>query len=145
MARGRPAGATTKGKTDRTSIQIRVPLAEREAFEARALAVGLSLGEWARTLLRRDAGMWTGQEDKMSKTDWTFEGYWNAVLGANRTAADVVREFGLDPADQNGVDEWLGNAESEAWLQGGHGPFVPGDWVDLHQTAVDMLCAVTVG
>lgn len=97
MARGRPAGATTKGKTDRTSIQIRVPTTEREAFEARALAVGLSLGEWARTLLRRDAGMWTGQEDSMETTKQI--GLW---LDTNSDPTSPMWIVSLDDVEADG-------------------------------------------
>ena len=79
----------------------------------------------------------------MSKA-WTFEGYWNVVLGANRNADDVVREFGLDPADQYGVDEWLGNAESEALAMGGK-TNMPAEWVEFHIRAFDVLCNVTGG
>lgn len=71
----------------------------------------------------------------------TFEGYWNVVLGANRSADDVVREFSLDPADRRGVDEWLGNAECEALLFGGD-PSMPAEWADFHSRALDALCNV---
>jgi hypothetical protein len=39
---------------------------------------------------------------------------WIVVMG-NRTPEDVVRDFGLTAPD--GVDEWVGHAESEAVLQ----------------------------
>jgi len=41
-----------------------------------------------------------------------YESYWNAVLGASRDADAVCREFVLIGRD--GLDEWLGTAESEA-------------------------------
>lgn len=75
-------------------------------------------------------------------TNWTFDGYWNTVLGASRDAADVVREFDLNPADdRRGTDEWLGTAEAEALAMGGSVD-VPAEWSDFHAKALDMLCAV---
>ena len=47
-------------------------------------------------------------EDTMV-AEWTYEGYWNAVLGDCRDAARVVSEFALVA----GLDEWLGQAEVE--------------------------------
>jgi len=78
---------------------------------------------------------------------WTFEGYWNVVLGDCRSAKDVVREFALDPSDRCGLDEWLGFAEAESWVigrLGGPGSRVPGTWGDFHERALDALCAVEV-
>jgi hypothetical protein len=70
-----------------------------------------------------------------SSAGWTYEGYWSAVLGANRSAADVVREFALVPA---GLDEWLGTAEAEAAAMGNlHG--VPDAWGGFHGRAIDAL------
>ena len=76
----------------------------------------------------------------MSKT-WDFEGYWNTVLGANRIADDVVREFALT-ADRRGLDEWLGHAEAEALAVGGEST-VPEEWTGFHARALEALCAVT--
>lgn len=81
-------------------------------------------------------------------TTWTAETYWNTVLGANRTAADVVREFELDQSDRRGLDEWLANAEIEAASAGARGDIVERDamieaWAPLHAGALDQLCAVT--
>lgn len=76
----------------------------------------------------------------MSKP-WDFEGYWNVVLGANRSAANVVREFGLIPATRHGLDEWLGTAEAEALAMGGVSE-IPAEWSAHHARALDMLCAV---
>lgn len=38
-----------------------------------------------------------------ANTTWTYEQYWNAVLGANRSADDIVREFDLDGANEGSV------------------------------------------
>lgn len=75
-------------------------------------------------------------------TPWDFEGYWNAVMGASRTPADVVREFELDATDRAGLDEWIGTAEVAAW-QAGWGEYVdmPPEWSDLHGKALDALAA----
>ena len=48
----------------------------------------------------------------------TFAEYWDGVLGSNRDAVDVVRDFDLADSDRRVVDEWLGTAESEAKAQG---------------------------
>lgn len=76
---------------------------------------------------------------------WDFEGYWNVVLGAHRSAEDVVREFELNPSDRRGIDEWLDTAEAEALAMGGllkAGTEAPGGWDDFHLRALDKLCAV---
>lgn len=70
---------------------------------------------------------------------WTFEGYWNAVLGADRDAADVVREFALTTSPMGTIDEWLGKAESEAWAMGRQGGSMPGEWADHHSVALAQL------
>lgn len=74
-------------------------------------------------------------------TMWTFEGYWNAVLGANRSAEDVIREFDLDASDRRGLDEWLGHAEAEAWRVGGQGGTLPAEWTAHHDKALDALAS----
>lgn len=73
----------------------------------------------------------------MAKT-WDFEGYWNTVLGANRSAADVVREFQLDASDVRGLDEWLGTAEADALAAGGK-TVVPEEWTSHHARALALL------
>ena len=75
-------------------------------------------------------------------TTWDFDGYWNTVLGASRNAADVVREFALtdEPAAGPGsLDEWLGNAEGEAWSAGGTGGDMPDEWAGFHAKALAQL------
>lgn len=75
---------------------------------------------------------------------WDYEGYWNAVLGGNRTAADVVREFELVPTDLVGLDKWLGHAEVESWRVGGTGGDMPAEGAEHHKHALDELCEVEV-
>lgn len=77
---------------------------------------------------------------------WTYEGYWNAVLGAHRTAADVVRDFEVSISEARGLDDWLGRAEAEAWSQGGCAAPVgaremPVEWADHHARAIVELRA----
>jgi hypothetical protein len=75
----------------------------------------------------------------MENTKWTFEGYWNTVLGANRNAAQVVAEFGLN---QTGMDleKWLGKAEAEAWtMGGGKRAHYPREWADFYLQALKAL------
>ena len=70
---------------------------------------------------------------------WTYEGYWNTVIGANRGPEDVVREFGL-VAD--GLDGWLGAAESAAWRDGGiKGDLRDHGWAPHHARALTELAA----
>jgi len=71
--------------------------------------------------------------------NWTFEGYWNVVLGTGRNPSDVVREFDLDITDRAGLDEWLGSAEAEAWAMGGNDHPVPVEWVEYHERALSLL------
>jgi hypothetical protein len=73
-------------------------------------------------------------------TSWTYEGYWNAVLGANRDAADVVREFELV---SDGLEEWLDSAETAArvadWMTE-----LPEEWPGFHARtlrALESACA----
>ena len=76
-------------------------------------------------------------------TTWTYEGYWNVVLGDKRDAARVVGEFQLDPTNRRGLDEWLGGAEATAWSEGGDEHDMPAEWRDFHGKALGELCAVT--
>lgn len=70
---------------------------------------------------------------------WTYEGYWNAVLGADRDEAAVVEEFELDATDRQGLGEWLGSAEAEAAREGGID--IPAEWADHHARALAELQA----
>jgi hypothetical protein len=72
---------------------------------------------------------------------WTYDGYWAAVLGASRTAGEVVREFDLVGGDdgERGLDEWLGHSEAEAWSQGAEGGDLPEEWVGYHARALREL------
>ncbi|GMV18390.1 MAG: hypothetical protein AMXMBFR56_66140 [Polyangiaceae bacterium] len=73
------------------------------------------------------------------RSAWDYEGYWNVVLGADRTAADVVREFALNVDDRPGLDEWLGHAEVESWRVGGTGGELPAEWAGFHRRALEEL------
>lgn len=76
----------------------------------------------------------------LSAPAWSFDGYWNVVVGANRNASDAVREFDLAPGDDSGFSEWLSEAESIAWTAGGHsGEPVPEEWTEYHDRAVRLL------
>jgi hypothetical protein len=80
----------------------------------------------------------------MRERRWTYEGYWNVVMGANRSPQDVVFEFGLDAegTSRRSIDEWLGWAESEAWAMGRRGGPLPEEWEEFHQRALQSLQAV---
>ena len=91
----RPKG-TTKPDSKRGRMQIRCTEEERVAFEARAKAVGYSTPEWARTLLRRDAGMWTGQEEENMKIK-TRDQIEAAI--ARRTAAEKAYKALVESID----------------------------------------------
>lgn len=73
-------------------------------------------------------------------SNWTYEGYWNVVLGANRSGADVVREFDLVA---EGLDEWLGAAEAEACSVGRIE--MPEAWGRFHQRALAVLRQALAG
>lgn len=75
---------------------------------------------------------------------WTYDGYWNVVLGANRGPTEVVTDFELDPRDRPGLCEWLGHAEAEAWRVGGEGSPIPDVWTEYHRRAVEALAGVAV-
>jgi hypothetical protein len=68
---------------------------------------------------------------------WTYEGYWNAVLGANIHAADVVREFKLGSGTKRDLDVWLGHAEVGAWA--GEDDEMPPEWAEHHAKALAEL------
>jgi hypothetical protein len=67
---------------------------------------------------------------------WDYEGYWNVTIGANRSASMVAAEFDLV---EEGLDEWLSRAESEAWQAGGQGGDIPAEWADFHDQALAEL------
>lgn len=68
---------------------------------------------------------------------WDYEGYWQTVLGADRTPTRVVAEFSLVAA---GLDEWLGTAEAEAWSAGGgRAADLPAEWTAHHARALREL------
>lgn len=59
----RTLGSKNGTRSPSVTIWARVPPAERAAFEAAALARGLKLTEWIRTVLRREAGLWIGSTE----------------------------------------------------------------------------------
>jgi hypothetical protein len=61
-------------------------------------------------------------------TEWTPEGYWNAVLGA-RDARDCIVEFDL--GDREAIDARLEQAEDEAWEAGALEGDRPAAWADF--------------
>jgi hypothetical protein len=70
---------------------------------------------------------------------WSYEGYWNVVLGSDRNADDVVHDFDLVA---EGLDEWLGVAEAEAWNQVGGKQALPEEWRGFHtRTLADLTSA----
>jgi hypothetical protein len=74
-------------------------------------------------------------------TPWTYEGYWNAVLGLEN-AAGVLREYELTDGSERGLDEWLGVAESAAWnAGGGSARDLPEEWAAHHTRALAALVA----
>jgi hypothetical protein len=88
---------------------------------------------------------------------WTYEGYWNVVLGDCRTAAQVVSEFALEGANEASLNEWLIQAEREAWRAGveysAYRPNKGQEWSDnvlepwalFHARAMLALLAVSSG
>lgn len=74
---------------------------------------------------------------------WDYSGYWHYVLGL-ANADQIIAEFGLDPSNRRGLDEWLGEAEAEAWRAGGEDGAMPEEWGDFHARALDALCATTI-
>ena len=70
--------------------------------------------------------------------EWTFDGYWNAVLGANRGPRSVIDEFDLDPTNKRTLSDWLSDAEAEAWRVGGDRPTQDQCYV-WHEKALAML------
>lgn len=74
-------------------------------------------------------------------TTWTYDGYWHAVLGSVSPLA-LVAEHCL-VAD--GLDGWLGKAETEAWAQGGDPGPLPEEWAGFHARALaELMRAVEV-
>ena len=72
---------------------------------------------------------------------WTFDGYWNAVIGAERTAGDVLVDFDMLDATRRDFDEWLGHAEESAREAGGLDTLPP-EWEGYHERALAMLVEV---
>lgn len=74
----------------------------------------------------------------------TYDAWWAAVLGANRDAAEVLREFGRDRSERE-IDEWLGGASKDAWLEGPAKHVrlpMPESWQAFHRRALRELLAV---
>jgi hypothetical protein len=69
--------------------------------------------EWTTLLGKRER-----PDASMVQTISGAEGYWNAVVGANRTAMSVCEEFDLSDPDDDGCYGWLRDAEREAHSQG---------------------------
>jgi len=74
-------------------------------------------------------------DETTTPSAWSYEGYWNAVLGDRRSAEQVVAEFELVG---EGLDEWLGTAEAEAARVGGLRE-LPDEWSDFHAQALEEL------
>lgn len=55
---------------------------------------------------------------------WTYEEYWNCVLGIS-TASQIVEEHALTSCS---VASWLIKAETEAWRVGGREDKPPPEW-----------------
>lgn len=71
----------------------------------------------------------------------SYDEYWNLVLGAGKSAGEIVGEFELVASGLDGLDEWLGTAESEAWALGGRGGDLPASWAAHHTHALAELTA----
>jgi hypothetical protein len=66
---------------------------------------------------------------------WDYESYWDVVLGDE--AAKVVADFKLQA---EGLDEWLGTAESDSWTVGaGRSLPLPESWAGFHTRALGEL------
>ena len=83
-------------------------------------------------------------ESRDADLTYTYDDYWCLVVGEERTAADAVYEFELDPTDRGSIDGWLGLCEVESWANGEQGGPIPASWVEYHQRALDELCGVEV-
>jgi hypothetical protein len=66
---------------------------------------------------------------------WTYEEYWNCVLGIC-TASQIVEEFALTSCS---VTSWLIKAETETWRVGGHGDPLPPEWPIYRDRALAAL------
>ncbi len=77
---------------------------------------------------------------------WTYEGYWNVVIGADRRPDEAVVEFDLVGKTAEEIEEWLASSEEEAW-QAGKGADdpdeIPDEWEDLRARAARDLHAAT--
>ncbi len=56
------------------------------------------------------------------------EVYWNTVIGANRNAADVVKEFAIELTEE-AISAWLATAEEKT--------IAAGSWFDDAGEAID--------
>lgn len=70
------------------------------------------------------------------ETVWTYEGYWNVVVG--RSASQCVLEFDLG-SDRKQIAAWLDEAAIQAWQAGGIGGRMPQSWLDYFDRALDAL------
>lgn len=78
----------------------------------------------------------------MAPPPWDFEGYWNAVIGSNRTPESTVAEFGFE--DLDAIRDWLDASEKAAIDAGGEAfeDGRPAEWDAHNARAFGKLSAV---
>ncbi len=104
--------------------------------------IGVVRGDGERVILTNSDPVFEGDEgfeeawEGAAASD--YEGYWNAVVGADHCPASAVREFDLAGGSRRDIDEWLGTAESEARAVGAD---FGDDAGAFHERALDALVA----
>lgn len=123
---GRPRGQ----KTDNATVTVRVTHHERLQYETRARSLDLSISEWARLVLRRDVGMWTGGEKTMKTT----------TISSKTDIETWVRDVRADVATLG--DEYVTALVSE--IQIGDHPAYGEDWAEYLELVNDEMCETVV-
>lgn len=117
---------------------------EWESGTGDAQLIGVVRGDGERVILTNGDPVFEGDEgfeEAWEGAAWEYEGYWNAVIGADHTPASAVREFELEGSSRRDLDEWLGGGEAEARVMGAK--FGVGVGGAFHERALDALVAAS--
>ena len=105
----------------RPTLQFRAPQSELDSYKRAADAAGLTVSEWARTVLRREAGLWTGQREERTTmkttTDTITTKQIRALMAEAGEAGDLAMVAICCVALAQGLDDIADVGEQRAALE----------------------------
>ena len=72
---------------------------------------------------------------------WTSRDTGTSCSARTVTRLALCGEFALAASDASDLGEWLGQAESVAWAEGGAGGELPEEWAGFHGAPRSPLCS----